>query len=166
MMLDLYLPIEEGRTRRRVGPRRPTSIGGASANGAGDRLAKTAPFSLDRRAQSFRFAWRGLVAVARTQHNAWIHGGATVAILAAGLALRLNVGEWAPLVLAMAAVWAAEAFNTAIEVLGDAVAADDHPLVGRAKDVAAGGVLVAAVGAVAVGLLVLVPRALEALGRS
>ena len=129
-------------------------------------MAKTESFSLTRRAQSFRFAWRGLVAVARSQHNAWIHAAATVAILAAGVALRLNAGEWALLVLAMAAVWAAEAFTTAVEVLGDAVASEDHPLVGMAKDVAAGGVLVTAVGAVGVGMLVLVPRALEALGRS
>ncbi len=129
-------------------------------------MAKTESFSLTRRAQSFRFAWRGLVAVARSQHNAWIHAVATAAVLAAGLGLRLKPGEWALLVLAMAAVWTAEAFNTAIEVLGDAVASEDHPLVGMAKDVAAGGVLVAAVGAFGVGLLVLVPRALEALGRS
>ncbi len=129
-------------------------------------MAKTESFSLTRRAQSFRFAWRGLVAVGRSQHNAWIHAVATAAVLVAGLGLRLKPAEWALLVLAMAAVWAAEAFNTAIEVLGDAVAAEDHPLVGMAKDVAAGGVLVAAVGAVGVGLLVLVPRALEALGRS
>jgi diacylglycerol kinase (ATP) len=68
--------------------------------------------------------------------------------------------------LALAGVWAAEAFNTAIELLGDAVASDDHPLVGLAKDVAAGGVLVTVVGAVAIGLLVLVPRALQALGQA
>ncbi len=129
-------------------------------------MTNTESFSLQRRAQSFRFAWRGLVAVARSQHNAWIHGGATVVALAAGLALRLNAGEWALLVFATAAVWAAEAFNTAIEVLGDAVASDDHPLVGRAKDVAAGGVLVTAVAAVTVGLLVLIPRALQALAHS
>jgi len=129
-------------------------------------MRKTESFSLNRRAQSVRFAWRGLVAASRSEHNAWIHGGATVLVLAAGLGLRLSAGEWALLVVAMAGVWAAEAFNTAIEVLGDAVASDDHPLVGRAKDVAAGGVLVAAVGAAAVGLLVLVPRALRVLGRS
>jgi diacylglycerol kinase (ATP) len=127
---------------------------------------KTESFSLIRRAQSFRFAWRGLVAVARNQHNAWIHGGATVLALVAGLALRLSAGEWALLVLAIAGVWAAEAFNTAVEVLGDALAPNDHPLVGKAKDVAAGAVLVTAVAAAAVGLLVLVPRALQALAHS
>jgi diacylglycerol kinase (ATP) len=129
-------------------------------------MPQTGSFSLTRRAQSFRFAWRGLVAVARSQHNAWIHGGATVLALAAGLALGLNAGEWALLVFATAAVWAAEAFNTAIEVLGDAVASDEDPLVGKAKDIAAGGVLVTAVAAVAVGLLVLVPRALHALAHA
>ena len=127
---------------------------------------KTERFSLSRRAQSFHFAWRGLVAVARSQHNAWIHGGATVLALVAGLALRPSAGEWALLVLAMAGVWAAEAFNTAIEVLGDALAPNGHPLVGRAKDAAAGAVLVTAVAAAAVGLLVLVPRALQALVHS
>jgi diacylglycerol kinase (ATP) len=129
-------------------------------------MPKTDSFSLNRRAQSFRFALRGLVAVARSQHNAWIHGGATVLVLVAGLGLRLSAGEWAIIVVAMAAVWAAEAFNTAIELLGDAVASEAHPLVGSAKDVAAGGVLVTAVAAMAVGLLVLVPRVLEALGHS
>jgi diacylglycerol kinase (ATP) len=48
--------------------------------------------------------------------------------------------------------------NTALEVLADAVAPDPHPLVGRAKDAAAGAVLVAALGAAAIGLLVLGPR--------
>ncbi len=126
-------------------------------------MANAESFSLTRRAQSIRFAWRGLVAVARSQHNAWIHGCATVLTIAAGLALRLGTGEWALLVFAVAGVWAAEAFNTAIEVLGDAVASGDHPLVGMAKDAAAGGVLVTVVGAVVIGLLVFAPRALQAL---
>jgi diacylglycerol kinase (ATP) len=124
------------------------------------------PFSLGRRAQSVHFAWRGLVAVARSQHNAWIHGCVTVAVVAAGLLLRLDAGEWALLALAVAGVWAAEAFNTAIEVLGDAVSPGDHPMVGMAKDAAAGGVLVTVAGAVAVGLFVFVPRVLQALARS
>lgn len=122
-------------------------------------------FSLGRRAQSMRFAWRGLVAVARSQHNARIHGCVTVAVVVAGLLSRLHAGEWALVAFAVAGVWAAEAFNTAIEALGDAVSPGDHPLVGMAKDAAAGGVLVTVAGAVAVGLLVLVPRALQALAR-
>jgi diacylglycerol kinase (ATP) len=129
-------------------------------------VANKESFSFARRAQSIRFAWRGLVAVARSQHNAWIHGGFTVAAAAAGLALGLDAGQWALVALAAAGVWAAEAFNTAIEALGDAVASGDRPLVGLAKDAAAGGVLVSAAGAAVVGLLVFVPRALEVLARA
>ena len=52
---------------------------------------------------------------------------------------------------------AAEALNTALEALADRVAPDQHPLVAKAKDVAAGGVLLAAVAAAVMGLLVLGP---------
>ena len=59
--------------------------------------------------------------------------------------------------LAIALVLAAECLNTALESLADAVAPDPHPLVARAKDAAAGGVLLAAIGAAVIGLLVLGP---------
>ena len=69
--------------------------------------------------------------------------------------------EWAVLVLAIGLVWLAEGVNTALEALGDAVSADPNPLVGRAKDVAAGAVLLASIGAAAAGLLIFVPRLLD-----
>ena len=66
-----------------------------------------------------------------------------------------------PLVtFAVTSVLAAEAFNTAIETLADALAPERDPLVGRAKDLAAAGVLLASVGAAVVGLLVFGPRLL------
>jgi diacylglycerol kinase (ATP) len=48
----------------------------------------------------------------------------------------------------------AEALNTAFEILCDVASPQFHPKVKQAKDVAAGAVLVLAVGAVATGLLV------------
>ena len=78
--------------------------------------------------------------------------------MAAGFGFGISRIEWCALVLAIAGVWAAEAVNTAIELLGDATTSDPHPLVGRAKDVAAGAVLLAALGAAVVGLLVFAPR--------
>jgi diacylglycerol kinase (ATP) len=115
-------------------------------------------FSLAARTRSFRFAWRGIVFVVSSQHNAWIHAGATLAVIAAGLLLRVGVLEWALLVLAMGVVWMAEAFNTAIETLGDAVSGDEHPLLGLAKDASAAGVLLGAAAAAIIGCLVFVPR--------
>jgi diacylglycerol kinase (ATP) len=120
-------------------------------------------FWLTRRLESFRFASRGVLYVLRTQHNAWIHAGVTVAVVVVSFCMPLSVIEWCVLVLAITAVWTAEAFNTALESLSDAVCSERDPLVGRAKDAAAGAVLLASVGAAAVGVLVLGPHLWEKL---
>lgn len=121
------------------------------------------PFRLRQRLHSFRYALAGLGTLLRTQHNAWIHAAATLLVIGAALYLGLNAYEWLWLVLAMVLVWMAEAFNTAIEMLADAVTREQHPLIGQAKDVAAGAVLVAALGAFIIGVLVLGPHVLHAL---
>ncbi len=94
----------------------------------------------------------------REEHNAWIHGVITIAVCVAGFWLELSRLEWCWIVLAMMAVWTAEGMNTALESLANAMAKDPHPSVRRAKDAAAGAVLIAAVGAVVIGLLVLGPH--------
>ncbi len=115
-------------------------------------------FSVAARGRSFAHAFRGLAALLASEHNTWIHALATVAVAVAGLALGVTRLEWALLVLAIGGVWSAEAFNTAIEWVADVVAPDHHPLIGRAKDVAAAGVLLASAAAVGVGLLVFLPH--------
>jgi len=116
------------------------------------------PFSLRARARSFAAAGAGLAYVLASQHNARIHLAATLAVVAAGLFLGVSRLEWCWLVAAIAAVWTAEAFNTALESLADAVKPERDPGVGRAKDAAAGAVLAASIGAAAIGLLVLAPH--------
>lgn len=125
------------------------------------------PFTLEKRARSFQYAWRGLIQLVTTQHNARIHAAATVLVLLVGFLAGLSRLDWALLALAMVAVWSAEALNTAVEALGDAVSTDNHKLVGAAKDVAAGAVLVTAVGSVVIGGLVFWPHLarLAGLGR-
>jgi diacylglycerol kinase len=94
----------------------------------------------------------------RCQHNAWIHAVATVAVIVAGFCFGVGAAEWCWLVLAMGAVWAAEAMNTAFEFLADAVSPNFHPLVRDAKDVAAGAVLVTAIAAAIIGGMVFWPH--------
>ena len=77
-----------------------------------------------------------------------------------GLRVGLSRVEWSLVVLAMIVVWTAEALNTALEALCDVASPAAHPLVERAKDIAAGAVLVAAVGAAIVGLLIFGPHLL------
>ena len=97
-----------------------------------------------------------------SDHNAWIHALATTVVIAGGAFFGLDRYEWMAVVLAVVAVWTAEALNTAFERLCDVASPDFHPLVQQAKDVAAGAVLIAAVGAVAVGALVFLPHLLGA----
>jgi diacylglycerol kinase (ATP) len=55
----------------------------------------------------------------------------------------------------------AEAFNTALEFLTDLASPEPHPLAGKAKDVAAGAVLIAAIMAVIIGVIIFLPKILE-----
>ena len=98
----------------------------------------TRPFSLAGRARSFSHAFRGMAVLLAGQHNAWLHALATLAVIGLAAWLRVSRGEWCLLVTAMGLVWMAEALNTAVEELADAVHPEQHPGVGRAKDVAAG----------------------------
>lgn len=94
----------------------------------------------------------------RCQHNAWIHAGATLTVLAAGLSLRVTAADWCWIILAISIVWTAEALNTAFEFLADAASPEFHPLVRDAKDVAAGAVLITAIAAAVIGVLIFWPH--------
>jgi diacylglycerol kinase (ATP) len=126
-------------------------------------MSKNASLSLKSRVRSIALALRGIGAMLATQRNAWIHAVATVAVCAAGLYFGLTAAQWALIAMAMTLVWVAEAFNTALEFLADAVSPEFHPLIGKAKDIAAGAVLLAAAGSVAIGALVFVPHIRDAL---
>lgn len=111
------------------------------------------------RGKSFACALRGIAVLLRTQTNARIHLLATVLVVAAGFVFRISRGEWVPLAFAIAIVWIAEAVNTAIEALADRITRENDDAIRRAKDVAAGAVLLAAITAAIIGLLILGPHA-------
>ena len=115
------------------------------------------------RVQSFGHAFRGWSHVLRTQRNAWLEIAIAVFVFALAFWLGLDAVRWAVIVLTTAAVFAAELFNTSIEVLVDLVSPERHPLAKIAKDVAAAAVLVTACGAVVVGILLLAAPLLERL---
>ena len=110
------------------------------------------------RIRSMRCAFVGVRLMIASQKNAWIHAAASLTVVAVGLFLRLTTAEWCWIVLAVVSVWTAEALNTAFEFLTDVASPQFHPLAGKAKDVAAGAVLIAALGSVVIGILVLGPH--------
>jgi diacylglycerol kinase (ATP) len=114
--------------------------------------------TFDGRIRSIAFALRGIRIMLASQHNAWIHAAATVVVGVAGVVLGLSWAEWCWIVLAVVAVWTAEALNTAFEFLTDVASPSFHPIAGNAKDVAAGAVLLAVIGAVIIGGLIFGPK--------
>lgn len=120
--------------------------------------ASMANFSIKARIKSFSYAIAGLTLLIQGEHNAWIHLFATILVIALGCYLSISPMDWAVLVLAISMVWLAEGLNTAIEILANAVTTEHNPMIGKAKDVAAGAVLISAIGAVVIGALVFYPH--------
>ncbi|MDA8093048.1 MAG: diacylglycerol kinase family protein [Betaproteobacteria bacterium] len=110
------------------------------------------------RARSFVYALRGVRILLSTEPNARVHLAATLIVVGLGAYFPFSRADWCWVTIALTAVWVAEALNTAIECLGDALSPDFNPHIGRAKDVAAGAVLMAAAGALVVGALVILPH--------
>ena len=104
---------------------------------------------------SMNCAIEGILYTARTQRHMRSHFLAALLVLVLALFLRISALEFTLLAVSIAFVLFAELVNTAIEVVVDLVSPEYHPLAKTAKDVAAGGVLVAAIGGGVMGYLVL-----------
>jgi len=118
---------------------------------------------LQRRIASFGHAFRGIGSALRSELHLQFHAIATVVVIGLGFYFELTATEWMLVTLAVGTVWTAELVNTAIEALTDLASPEYHPLAGKAKDVAAGAVLVAAIAAMIVGLFIFGPRMLALL---
>ena len=100
-----------------------------------------------------KYALEGIAHAWRTQRNFRIQIVlAAVAVVIFAL-LHASLTAFTILALTIAFVLAFEAMNTALEALVDLVSPERHALAKAAKDAAAGSVLIAALGAVAVGIL-------------
>ncbi|MGE0637185.1 MAG: diacylglycerol kinase family protein [Bacteroidia bacterium] len=121
------------------------------------------PFSPLARANSFRYAFKGLKLFFTTQHNSWIHLFAACSVVAAGFLFGIAKTEWLFVIAAIALVLITEMLNTAIEFLVDLVSPEYNELAGKVKDLAAGAVLFAALMAVVIGVLVFGPYLLALL---
>lgn len=114
---------------------------------------------------SFRFAGRGVWHLIRTQRNARIHLAAAIGFTALAIWLGFDATRLAILWLTMALVIVTEAINTTVEAVVDLITDRYHPLARIAKDAAAGAVLIAAIGAVAVGAAIFLPALIDRLLR-
>lgn len=113
---------------------------------------------INQRIRSFGYAFKGMGVFFKTQAHAKIHLLATGVIVGLGLYNKLDLWEWCAIWGCIGLVLALEAVNTAIEFLTDLASPDYHPLAGKAKDVAAGAVLLAVICCGVVWGLIFIPR--------
>ena len=117
-------------------------------------------FSWRARFRSFIYAFEGVSWFFKREHNAWIHGAATLIVLILSFFLKLSAPEFVTVLFAIALVLIAEMFNTAIEKIMDHLSPGSHPAVKTIKDVAAGAVLIAAIVAATIGSIIFIPKIL------
>lgn len=108
--------------------------------------------------KSFGYAFSGIRTLICDEHNSRIHVMAMICVIAAGFLLRISTMEWCVIALCCGGVLMAEAMNSAVEAIADLVSPEYHPLIKKAKDVGAAGVLMMAIAAAAAGLIIFVPK--------
>ena len=108
--------------------------------------------------RKFKYAFRGMGKALQEERTFRVMLVCFAFVVALGLLLCVSTLEWAALLLCSGAVLSAEMFNTAIERAVDLASPEKHPLAGKAKDIAAGAVLVISLFAATVGLIIFIPH--------
>ncbi len=104
--------------------------------------------------RSFGHALAGIAWALSSQRNLRIHAVATVAVVVMGMVANIAAWEWCAVLFCVALVWGTELLNSALEVLCDRVTTQEDPHIRRAKDAAAGAVLICAIISVVVAAIV------------
>lgn len=104
--------------------------------------------------QSFAYAFRGVWYTITNERNMKIHLIFALTTIVLGIIYEIALWKWAALFLTISMVLVAETINTAIEACVDAWCQSFNPMAQRAKDAAAGAVLIAAVMAVLIGIII------------
>lgn len=111
----------------------------------------------------FRHAFAGISAIIKSERNFKIHVGCAMVAILLGVVTELSRLEWIVVIFAIAIVMQAEILNTAIEKTIDYIKPEYHPAAKLIKDLSAGAVLVASLGAFISGIILFIPKLLEML---
>ena len=103
--------------------------------------------------KSLGYSFEGLKTLFSSEHNMSVHLIATIIAISFGWWRELDPTKWCILIVIIAIVWMAEAFNTAIERLCNIVSKDYHPIIKQVKDISSAAVLIVAMAAVIIGAL-------------
>ena len=111
---------------------------------------------------SFANAWNGILISLFEERNLKIHFFAAVMVLIFGNILHISVTEWwtewCICFILFGLIMGMELVNTAVESVVDLVTDEWKPLAKRAKDCAAGAVLISSIWAAATGGTIFFPK--------
>ncbi len=110
---------------------------------------------------SFKYAFKGLGSAVKSERNMKIHFTMMMLVIIAGIFFNIAIWEWITCFILFGLVIGMECVNTAIEIIVDMVSPKYNETAGRAKDIAAGGVLACAIGAAVAGIFIFLPKVLE-----
>lgn len=110
------------------------------------------------RLKSVGFAVKGAFKLITTEHSVMVQSSLAVLMTVAGFYFKIDRYEWMMQILAFGLVLGIESLNTAVEKIADFVHPEYHQRIGFIKDIAAGAVMFAALAAIAIGLLIYVPK--------
>lgn len=114
--------------------------------------------------KSFGYAFQGIFNTIRTERNIKIHCVAAILVTIFGIWLQISKTEWMICFILFGLILALELVNTAVEATVDLFTEERKPLAKKAKDAAAGAVLVAAIFAAVIGILIFIPKLLDVAG--
>ena len=114
---------------------------------------------------SFKYAFVGIITSFRKERNMKIHFLIMLLVIIAGIWFKISEQEWFMCIIWFSAVIAGELFNTAIETTVNIAMPYRNPKAKAAKDIAAGAVLVLAIGAATTGLMIFIPKIMSYIGK-
>ena len=113
---------------------------------------------LGKRLLGFKYAFKGALMLLKNEASIQVQSVIAVIMIVAGFYFEISTTEWIFQTLAIGLVLSIEGLNTAAEEIADFIHPDFHNKIGYIKDVAAGGVLIAAIIATVIGILIFLPK--------
>ena len=110
------------------------------------------------RLKSMTYAFNGAIKLIRTEHSIMVQFSLGILMTIAGFYFHISQTEWLFQILAIGLVMSVEGLNTAVEKIADFIHPDYHQRIGFIKDIAAGAVFFAAMTAIAIGLMIYIPK--------
>lgn len=108
--------------------------------------------------KSLHFAIQGVKIGVKGEMNLKIHLSMVLLTTLCGILFCISYTEWLLCLVCFGMVVSAELVNSAIETVVDLISPNHHPLAKRAKDIAAGAVLITAITSAIIGLMIFVPK--------